>query len=204
MPRLGVRRRPRRRDRPSRRPREGVRRRRRLARRAPGSRVARQLPSQDASHRDPRGPVLRPGSLPREGEGAHRVRRRRRLQRHVLPLQRRRQSRAHRRAGVPFTAVEWNQTEACGLRPPLATPPDGAASVGVDRRRVRPEGATTGTRGVRPLIASGGLDAKLAACSRRVRDAEPRERRQRLRRRGPEESNNGRVRKPPPTARPRR
>ena len=75
-------------------------------------------------------------------------------------------------AGVPFTAVEWDRTEGgAGFAPALAalTGRSSIPSVWIAGECVG--GCNDGNPGVRPLIASGGLDAKLAACSRRVRDA---------------------------------
>lgn len=75
-------------------------------------------------------------------------------------------------AGVPFTAVEWNQTEGgAGFAPALATLTGRSSIPSVWIAGECVGGCNDGNPGVRPLIASGGLDAKLAACSRRVRDA---------------------------------
>ena len=118
--------------------REGVRCRRRLARRAPGARVARQLPAQDPHHPAPRRPILRPGDVTRDGPQTHRVRRRRGLQRHVLPLQRRREGRADRRGRPLHGCGVEHHRRGCRIR----TRARGAHrpkqhTVGVDQRRVR-------------------------------------------------------------------
>ena len=75
-------------------------------------------------------------------------------------------------AGVPFTAVEWNTTEGgAGFAPALATLTGRSSIPSVWIAGEYVGGCNDGNPGVRPLIASGGLDAKLTACSRRVRDA---------------------------------
>ena len=65
--------------------------------------------------------------------------------------------------GVPFTAVEWNETKGgAGFAPALAelTGRSSIPHVFVCGRSVG--GCNDGDPGIRPLIASGGLDAALA------------------------------------------
>ena len=74
--------------------------------------------------------------------------------------------------GVPFTAVEWNETKGgAGFAPALAelTGRSSIPHVFVCGRSVG--GCNDGDPGIRPLIASGGLDAALAGCSKTTLDA---------------------------------
>ena len=74
--------------------------------------------------------------------------------------------------GVPFTAVEWNETKGgAGFAPALAeiTGRSSIPHVFVCGKSVG--GCNDGNPGIRPLIASGGLDEALAGCSQKTRDA---------------------------------
>ena len=74
--------------------------------------------------------------------------------------------------GVPFTAVEWNETKGgAGFAPALAarTGRSSIPHVFIGGRSVG--GCNDGDPGIRPLIASGGLDAALAGCSKKTLDA---------------------------------
>ena len=74
--------------------------------------------------------------------------------------------------GVPFTAVEWNETKGgAGFAPALAeiTGRSSIPHVFICGKSVG--GCNDGNPGIRPLIASGGLDEALAGCSQKTRDA---------------------------------
>lgn len=74
--------------------------------------------------------------------------------------------------GVPFTAVEWNTTEGgAGFAPALARRTGRSSIPHVFIAGESIGGCNDGNPGIRPLIASGGLDAKLAKCSKKTQDA---------------------------------
>jgi glutaredoxin 3 len=74
--------------------------------------------------------------------------------------------------GVPFTAVEWNTTEGgAGFAPALARRTGRSSIPHIFVAGESIGGCNDGNPGIRPLIASGGLDAALAGCSKKTRDA---------------------------------
>ena len=73
--------------------------------------------------------------------------------------------------GVPFTAVEWNTTEGgAGFAPALARRTGRSSIPHIFVAGESIGGCNDGNPGIRPLIASGGLDAALAGCSKKTRD----------------------------------
>ena len=79
---------------------------------------------------------------------------------------------ALRAEGVPFTAVEWNQTPGgAGFAPALASVTGRSSIPHVFIGGVSVGGCNDGDPGIRPLIKQGGLDAALERCSEETRAA---------------------------------
>ena len=79
---------------------------------------------------------------------------------------------ALRAEGVPFTAVEWNQTPGgAGFAPALASITGRSSIPHVFVGGVSVGGCNDGDPGIRPLIKQGGLDAALERCSEETRAA---------------------------------
>lgn len=76
---------------------------------------------------------------------------------------------ALRAEGVPFTAIEWNQTPGGGgFAPALATLTGRSSIPHVFIGGESVGGCNDGTPGIRPLIASGHLDEVLEICSEKT------------------------------------